>query len=221
MEHPCPKCGAAVEDGVPFCRVCRAPQIRVVGVEPDAWAQTKAEGHEESGSGLPPVAAVLAQAPPLPHGVKWSQALPSAALGGAFSLLLSVIPFAVLGPAFLAGGALAVFLYWRRTKSELSRSEGAQVGAASGGFGFLFFAVPTLATVVYRPDELRQAMAAQVEARHYDPEVTRQIMQILSTPRGLTFFVAFVLVVVLLIFVAGGSIGGAWYSAWLRKRSGG
>src|ERR1700719_2072085 len=29
VEHPCQKCGTAVEDGRPFCPQCRAPQIHV------------------------------------------------------------------------------------------------------------------------------------------------------------------------------------------------
>jgi len=45
-------------------------------------------------------------------------------------------------------------------------------------------------------------------------------VELLKTREGLVFFVAFGLFITLLIFVVGASIGGAWYSAWLRKRTG-
>lgn len=156
-------------------------------------------------------------------GVQWSQALPGAALGGAFSLLASVIPFAIFGPAFMAGGALAVIFYRRHRKDRLpTPGAGAQIGAASGGFGFLFFAIPAVATLVYRPDELRQGMLdniSQLVGRGYDPQKVQQVQQLLKSPEGLTFFVAFGLFVLFLVFVAGSSIGGALYAAWLRKRA--
>ena len=34
MEQPCYKCGQTVEEGIPFCPHCSAPQIRVVVAEP-------------------------------------------------------------------------------------------------------------------------------------------------------------------------------------------
>ncbi|MGC2197911.1 MAG: hypothetical protein WA628_24790 [Terriglobales bacterium] len=166
--------------------------------------------------------------PPLPPpavpsvGVRWSQALPGAALAGAFSLLAGIIPFAIFGPAFMAGGALAVMLYRRHVKDSLpSPRDGAQIGAASGGFGFLFFAIVVVATLVYRPEELRQPMlhkVAQSVARGYDPQKIDQMQQALKTPQGLTLFVGFGLFMLFLIFVVGSSIGGALYAAWLRKR---
>ena len=78
-----------------------------------------------------------------------------------------------------------------------------------------------IATLVYRPDELRQAMldkVSQAVARGYDPQKVDQMQQVLKTPAGLTSLVAFGLFMLLLIFVAGSSIGGALYAAWVRKR---
>jgi hypothetical protein len=207
-----------VEDGVPFCKHCGAPQIRVVGVEAQPPAAPDVPDTTEGLPVLPPLAS-----PAVPSGgVQWSQALPGAALAGAFSLLAAIIPFAVFGPAFMAGGALSVILYRRHVKDRLpSPGDGAQIGAASGGFGFLFFAIFVVATLVYRPDELRQPMLdriAQAVARGYDPQKIEQMQQTLKTPEGLTFAVGFGLFMLFLIFVAGSSIGGALYAAWLRKR---
>ena len=45
-----------------------------------------------------------------------------------------------------------------------------------------------------------------------------QMQQALKTPAGLNVSVAFVLVMLFVMFVVGSSIGGALYAAWVRKR---
>jgi hypothetical protein len=224
VEHPCHKCGAAVEDGTPFCKQCGAPQIRVPGIEA---VESSAPGPAgiapaESVPEVPSIPSVLLSEGRSP-GVQWAHALPGAALGGAFSLLAAIVPYAIFGPAFLAGGAVAVILYRRHIKDRLpSAGAGAQIGAASGGFGFLFFAIPAIAKLVYRPDEIRQGMLdnlAQYVGRGYDPQKIQQVQDLLKTPQGLNFFVAFVLFILFLMFVVGSSIGGALYAAWARKRA--
>jgi hypothetical protein len=158
---------------------------------------------------------------PASAGVRWRQALPVAALGGALSLLLAIIPFAVFGPAFMAGGAFAVALYRRRVKDKPGPGTGAQIGAASGTFGFLFSALPMLMAFLYHADDLRKAMldsVSQLTSRGYDPDKIGQVLELLKTREGLAFFVSFGLFVMFVVFVAAGSIGGAGYSAWLRKR---
>lgn len=221
MEHSCHKCGASVEDGIPFCKQCGAPQIRVIGVEPQPPAPSDISDKDQPAV-LPLVLPSISSA-----RVRWSQALPGAALGGAFSLL-AVIPFAsfgpiVLGPAFAMGGALSVMLYSRRERNRLlATAAGARIGAASGGFGFLFPAILVIATLVYRPGELRQVMLDQISraaVRGYDLQNIEQMKQVLQTPQGLTFFIVLGLFALLLIFVVGSSIGGALYAAWLRKRT--
>jgi hypothetical protein len=218
-----------VEDGVPFCKHCGAPQIRVVGIEPQPAPAPEIHDSEPEHPILLPELLRPAQS----SRIQWSQALPCAALGGAFSLLLviplsmlgagsPVGPFVVFGVAFLAGGAWAARLYTRKLKNaSLSPGAGAQVGAASGGFGFLFLAVIVVAMAVYRGDEMRRLMAdsaPQLISRGYDAEKLQQMLDILKTPSGLGFFVAFGLFALLVMFVIGSSIGGAWYGAWIRKR---
>jgi hypothetical protein len=144
-------------------------------------------------------------------------------VGPALSAIGSLSPFAIFGPAFMAGGALSVLLYRRRANDKFpSPTTGARIGAASGGFGFLFPAIVAIATLVYRPEELRQPMLdgmAQAGTRGYDPQKLQQMQQMLKTPEGLTLVVVFILCVLLVIFVTGSSIGGALYAAWIRKRS--
>jgi len=165
--------------------------------------------------------------------IQWSQALPCAALGGAFSLLLviplavlgagsALAPFAVFGLAFMAGGAWSVRLYLRKAKdAPVTPGAGVQLGAASGGFGFLFLAVMVVAMVVYRADEMHKLMAdsvPQLVSRGYDAQKMQQMLELLKAPGGLAFFVASGLFVMFVILVVGSSIGGAWYGAWTRKR---
>ena len=184
MEHPCHKCGAAVEDGTPFCKQCGAPQIRVPGIEaqePPA-VRPPAPTPTESSPELSSLPGLLS--PERRSGdVQWAHALPGAALGGAFSLLAAIVPYAIFGPAFLAGGAVAVILYRRHLKNELP------------------------------------SQGAHYAGRGYDPQKIQQVTDLLKSPQGLNFFVAFVLFILFLMFVVGSSIGGALYAAWARKRA--
>ncbi len=201
---------------MPFCRACRAPQIRVVGIEPRP--ETVAVPHPAAEDLPIPAVAPGADA----ARIRWSQALPCAALGGGLTLLLSFIPFALLGPACVAGGAFSMALYHRRAPNVvLTPARGAFVGAASGGFAFLFSALLIIAVLVYRADDLRKAVAdsvSQFSGRGYDPDKIQQTLELLKTPQGLSLFVGFVLFIMCVIFIVGASIGGAWYSAWVRKR---
>jgi hypothetical protein len=161
--------------------------------------------------------------PVIPSGrVEWAQALPAAALGGVLALMALVIPYAVFGPAFLLGGAVAVMFYCRRRDRSPTPGAGAKIGAVSGGLGFLFSAIPLVATLVYRPEELQKSVlesVAQMAGRGYDPQKVQQLQDILKTQAGLTFFVVLGVLVMFVIFVAGASIGGAFCAAWLRKRT--
>lgn len=227
MEHPCHKCGAAVEDGSPFCRQCGAPQIRVPGVEalepsvPGPPAITPTESAPDV-PGLPPVM----MSDRRPPAVQWAHALPGAALGGVVSLL-SLLPFAVLAPAFgglgfFLGGALAVLLYRRHVKSHLSAGAGAKIGAASGAFAFLYVAIVMIGILQYNPEAWRKAMvdtAPQLTARGYDAQKLQQLLEQIKTPEGLTSMVVAFLFYGFLIMIIGSSIGGALYAAWARKRA--
>lgn len=212
-----------MEQGVPFCKQCGAPQIRVLGVEPEP--PPAARPAENSTDVLaPPSLPTLP--PPLPAAqtgtVQWSRALPGAALGGVFSLPAMVIPFAMLGPAFMLGGGLAVMLYRRASGGVVPTPRaGARIGAASGGFAFLYVAVLTVACAVYRTAETRDFLlggVAQLASWGYPPESIAQTKQMVMTPDGLVAAVCSILFTMLLIMVAGSSIGGAFYAAWSRRR---
>ena len=132
------------------------------------------------------------------------------------------IPYAIFGPAFLLGGAIAVLFYSRRSDRLPSPMAGAQIGAVSGGLIWLFSSIFMVGTLVYWPEMLRKQMLdnmAQMVGHGYDPQRAQQIEGLLKTQAGLTASVVFGVVLLLVVFVAGASIGGAFCAAWLAKRS--
>jgi hypothetical protein len=139
-------------------------------------------------------------------------------MGGAFAVVFSAIPIVT----FLAGGALAVVLYRRRVKDQLlSPAAGARLGAASGGFGCLYFMIIVLAMFVYHREAVHEFMSTsitQMSKYGYSPETIHQLLELIESPEGFAYMVGLWLFTACLVLVVGGSIGGAWYSAWLRKR---
>jgi amino acid transporter len=207
-----------VEEGTPFCKHCGAPQIRVVTAAAESPVAVQPPESSEARTPLQPL-----RLPVIPSGrVEWAQALPAAALGGVCALMTMVIPYAVFGPAFLLGGAVAVMFYCRRKDRSPTPSAGAKIGAVSGGLGFLFVGIRLVATLVYHPEELRKPLLdnmAQLTGRGYDVQMVKQLEDTLKTQAGLTVLMVLFMVVLFVIFVTGASIGGAFCAAWLRKRT--
>jgi hypothetical protein len=219
MEHPCAKCGANVIDGLPFCPQCKSPQIRVPGFDGETATEDGVNAGEIEGR---VTGHVLRQPALQPRGVQWHKALPAAVLGGVVSIAALALPLAVWGPAYAIGGAVAVFVYRLRARNvRVSPGAGAKIGAASAGFGFSILAIITIGTYVYHADDLRKAMAdaiAQMSSRGSDPQTAQQALELLKTQEGLGFFVAFGLLMLLVVFVIASSIGGALCASWLRRR---
>jgi len=114
---------------------------------------------------------------------------------------------------------------WRSTTGEPRTSSSHQPGRIRGRgerrVRVPFFSILIIAVLVYRADDLRKAVAdsvSQFSGRGYDPDKIQQTLELLKTPQGLSLFVGFVLFIMCVIFIVGASIGGAWYSAWVRKR---
>ena len=204
-----------MEDGVAFCPQCRAPQIRVVTVESPPGEAAVGQLPQGGSGVLPPLHRQL------PATVSWSHALPAAAVGGVLGFLAMFIPFGALGPAYAIGGALAILMYRTRTHVLPSPKAGARIGAASGGFAFLIFAIIFLATYVYDPETLRKMFTqaiTQWSARGYDPQGVQQVTEMLNSPGGLGTLTTYLLVACLVIFLVGFSAGGALCAAYLRRR---
>jgi hypothetical protein len=216
VEHPCYQCGAAVEDGVPFCPHCSAPQIRVAG--PAVVVQAGAEAEAPL-----PEAAVYRPAVP-PGQIDWPLALAPALQAGFIAAILMIIPLgASLGLGMLAAGFLAVLLYRRRVPSaNLGAGMGAKLGAVSGAIGFALFGVLTAieTAVLHNGGELRAQLLKAVEqaaARNPDPQA-QQMLQYIKSPEGLALMMVLALAVMFVIFLIFSSLGGAVGAAILHRK---
>jgi hypothetical protein len=217
-----------VEDGVAFCANCNAPQIRVAAASPNEPATPPLRpGTPDE---VQPPAYPLGFGPPgtgpvptAPESFRWQDAMPGAMAAGVVIALVLVLPFAayVLWP--LAAGALAVLFYCRRRPgAQLSTAAGARVGAVTGLFAFIIFAVlmgvqlASMSGSGKLRDQMMQVMQ-QSAARNPSPEA-QQMIQKLSTPEGIAAMLVVVFIMFLVIFVGLSSIGGAIGARLLKRR---
>jgi len=220
MEQPCYKCAQAVEEGVPFCPHCSAPQIRVVIAEPvlapAASADTQAE--QESAS-LPASQTVPVLAVPM----RWSQAVQPCALAALIASVAMLLKLMAPLLAVLGAGFLAVAFYRRRSPGITIRAAaGAPLGALCGLFCFGMSAIlgALQVAVLHKGGEIRQFMLdaiQQTAVRLPDPEY-QPGLDFMRSPTGLVFMMVCLLIVVLLAFLVLASLGGALGGAILGRR---
>jgi len=224
MDHACHKCGQSVEDGVPFCSHCGAPQIRVTVAEPAPVEHSQEEaGHTllASALGAPSPASVSAVGVRLP--VQWSRALQPCALAALISAVVMSTGLVALPLAVLGAGFLAVAFYLRRTPGTVVNTmEGARLGGISGLLCFGMWAVleALAVAVLHKGPEIRKAMLAAVEqtaSRYSDPQVQAS-MDFMRSPAGLTVMMIATLIVAFLACVILASIGGALAGAFFGRR---
>lgn len=223
MEHACHRCGKAVEDGVPFCPQCGAPQIRVMtATQPApgrAPSRTELEGRPE-----PPVTLAELQPTRLPRG--WPAANLAAGLGALAALLVAVttgLPQLGFFVWMLGGGMLVVIIYRRRQHlGQMSASMGARLGAMAGLMGFVIFGLLSLVQVLNLRGSgqlraaLEQALKTSAE-RSGNPEAQQMVQQFL-TPEGMRLLLALGIVLMLVLFVGVSCLGGAIAATVVGKR---
>ena len=223
VEHACYKCQSMVEEGIPFCPHCGAPQIRVV--PPEATTEQSLTPVSDELRTPPPTTSTSPWGPPRAtfpprEPIQWNQVWQGALLAGVGAALLSSLPFLALGSLLwlLIAGALSVSMYQRRVPSAIVKpGMGMRIGALAGGFAFVITAI--LSTVLFATEgnQLRQMMEEQLRAsmaKAPDPrsaEILQQFISKLGTPEGLaTFFLwvmAFIAVLFILFSAAGGALG--------------
>jgi hypothetical protein len=220
MEHPCYKCGQTVEEGVPFCSHCSAPQIRVVVAEPVplplALAGTTTARDSEA---LPASQTVPVLALPM----QWSQALKPCALAALVAAVAMVLKLMVPLIAVVGAGFLAVAFYRRNTPGVMvGAGAGARLGALSG----LLCSVMTAAlgalrvAVLHQGDEIRKFlldMIQQTAVRFPDPQHQANL-EVLRSPSGLVVLMISMLIAAFVIFLVLGTLGGALGGAALGRR---
>jgi hypothetical protein len=210
VEHPCYKCGAAVEDGIAFCPQCSAPQIRVGGTQ-----LTEPAGPTEIAGQQPRFADSVGAS------IEWSKALRSAgiALAAAIFMMLLGMPPAL---GMLAAGFLSVLLYRRLSiAGHVTTGMGARLGAFSGALGFGVLAlVLAIVGAFGSGQEIHNRLLQVVQqyaARNTDPQ-TQQVLELFKTPEGFAVIMVLSLVMTLVGFLVCSSLGGAMGAFLLRRR---
>jgi hypothetical protein len=191
MDHSCHRCHQPVEDGVPFCANCGAPQIRVL--MPDALA---ANSSGEAAVAAPEYGlTAVGHDPSL--STDRSQALIACVLAGlvaAIAISLRIIE----GIGMLSAGFLAVAFYRsRRPGASVKAPLGALLGAMSGAIGFVFWATVDFIAglAAHKPDLIRQQaldFINQMPQFSTDPQVLATV-KYWKTPEGAASSVLFFL----------------------------
>jgi hypothetical protein len=219
MEQPCYKCGEEVEEGIPFCPHCAAPQIRVVVADPvQALAiasdpQISTEPLSHSAEQAVPVVAIP---------MHWSGAMKPcalAALAGALLMVLGLYPFV----AMVCVGFLAV-IFFRQSNPGFSikTATAARVGALAGLIWFAISSiVATLFTLVlHKGPDIRSQLLEKLQetaAQTTDPQVIAMFDRFKS-PEGLELLMIASLILAFIASLILGSLGGALGGFVLGRR---
>ena len=217
MEQPCYKCGQIVEQGIPFCPHCAAPQIRVVIAEPPPILAVVADS-ETPPSDSSVSQAVAAVALPM----RWSDAIKPCVLA---AFIASVLMSLGLNPfvAMLSVGFLAIVFYRHyRPGILIKATAGAAIGALGG---FLWFAISSIfgaliVIVLHKGPEIRQQLLDKIQqtaTQAADAQV-QATLERFKTPAGLEFLIGAGLVFALLASIVLASLGGALGGALLGRR---
>lgn len=213
MDHPCYRCGQSVEDGVPFCAHCGAPQIRVLLPEP--LQVSASSGDPLAGpSGVESIPSQPSQ---------WSHALISSAMAALIAALAISLGI-IAGIGMLSAGFLAVVFYRRRRPGAIvGAAFGSVLGVISGTFAFVFsVGLEVLAAAVLRNnDEVRGKLLdflKQVSQRTTDPQVLATL-DYFKSPNNETSLILFFLFCLLFAFVIFSGIGGALGGALMGRRN--
>jgi hypothetical protein len=218
MEQPCYKCGQAVEEGIPFCPHCSAPQIRVVIAEP-VQSTAFAEAATAPGSaGLPASQTVPVLALPM----QWSQALRPCALAALVASLLMSLGLNPFVAMFSVGFLAVVFYRQSRREVVIKTTVGAGLGALGG---LLWFAMSSifealLVILLHKGPELRNALLAKIQeaaSQTNDPQVLA-VFERLKSQGGLEFLMLAGLSFAFVAAIFLGGLGGALGSAVLGRR---
>jgi len=211
----CSQCGAEVEQGVPFCPACRAPQIRVGRSEAEPTASP------ETWPARPEVpAAAITPKPEFDRRRARRSALVSGGLLVMVMLLPPLAPFAILW--MLLAGALSATLYQRRAR-RATAGEGARLGITTGFFAFAIVTVlsgasAALALAILSPAEIRAALQAQLTralANNPDPAV-RQALEQMLTPHGIVLAFVSLFIGLIVLCGLGGMLAGLFGMRWRK-----
>jgi len=217
MEHPCYKCGQAVEEGTPFCKYCSAPQIRVVVAEPVVSDAVSPDSIAESETPAPGPAAEDTVVLP----VRGAHLLKPSALAALVAAVLTFLGLKLL-VAMVGVGFLAVVLYRQFLHGAPIRAlAGAWLGALSGLFFFGYVALVSLLAFTFQGAKMRDQFFENAQkwmaSRPPDPQIQAAFEQ-MKTPEGFAMAMAGACVVLLVLFPVLASLGGMLAAAILGRR---
>jgi hypothetical protein len=219
MEQPCYKCGQTVEQGVPFCPHCSAPQIRVVIAEPAPPPLAFAAAGSQDSAVLPASQTVPVLALPM----QWSQALKPCALAALVASLLMSLGLNPFVAMFSVGFLAVVFYRQRRPEIMIKAATGAGLGALGGLLWFAMSSIVEALIVIFlhKGPELRNALLTKIQeasAQTSDPQVL-SVFDRLKSPGGLEFLMLTGVVFALLASIVLASLGGVLGGAILGRRN--
>lgn len=156
----------------------------------------------------------------------WRAANLAAGLCGLAALLVAVltgVPQLALFLWMFGGGILAVAIYHRRQHlGFITAGMGARLGAMAGLMGFVIFGLLSLVQMLATrgTGQLRAALeqALKTSAAHRANPEAQQMVQQFLTPEGMRLLLALGIVLMLVLFVALSSLGGAIAAAVVGKR---
>jgi hypothetical protein len=217
MEQPCYKCGQVVEQGIPFCPHCAAPQIRVVIAEPPPILAVAADG---TGAAVLPASQT---APVLALPMSWSQSLKPCALAALIAALTMVLKLMVPLIAALGAGFLAVAFYRRNNPAgAIHAGAGARLGALCGLLCSAMTAIlaSLRVAILHEGNDVRNTLLEgirQTAERYTEPQFQASL-EFMRSPAGLMFMLGVMLFFGTLLFLVLGTLGGALGGAILGHR---
>jgi len=219
MEQPCYKCGQTVEEGVPFCPHCSAPQIRVVIAEPAAPPLAFATATASRDSVALPASQTV---PVLALPMQWSDAFKPCALAALVASLLMTLGLNPFVAMFSVGFLAVVFYRQRRREIMIKATAGAGLGALGGLLWFAMSSVIEALVVIFlhKGPELRNELMVRIQqaaSQTNDPQVLA-IFERLKTEGGLEVLMVTGLIFAFLAAIVLGSLGGALGGVILGRR---
>ena len=228
MDHLCYKCQTSIDETLPFCPHCGAPQIRVASPEEDASQATSPVSPDAAPQILTPSAWTPGGPAHLsPATIQWELAWKGALLSGLAAAVLTAMPVMGLGCCLwlLGAGAFSVWLYQRRVPGTfVTPGMGMRIGAVSGAIGYVATTIWSVLRFAANSQEFRTAMQEQMDkslAANPDPraqEIMRQFIGNLNTPQGLATFFVLILVIMAVVFVIFSAAGGALGASMFARR---